>query len=156
MLVVSVSALLLSVCMSYFGMSQTKNKAIISSKTLWDTAASDTKEALIDQAQSNISAIAKEKAEISNEKLNIICENIQLIANYMSDIYTNPGNYGERFVDIPRLENAGIAMMQFSHMNGVTYDMVITERDWYKFAVENKDVTLIETYYDAFPRLLFA
>lgn len=74
----------------------------------------------------------------------------------MSDIYTNPGNYGERFVDIPRLENAGIATMQFSHMNGVTYDMVITERDWYKFAVENNDVTLIETYYDAFDRLVLS
>lgn len=208
----------ISVCVSYIGMAQTKEKSIKSSKNLGDTAANNTKEALIKMANNSLMMGAKEKAALSNEKLEEIRENVALIADYLSDIYQNPNNYGTIHIDIPLLEKNGEPTLQFSHMTEITYeavkqeaekagmfyeiakhiykrneesissiyygsssgfmisydknsglpykdspedpsllkDYVITEKKWYEKAVEEEEATLIETYYDAFDRLVLS
>lgn len=127
MIVVSITALLLSVVVSYLGMIETKDKSITSSNKLGDTAASDTRTALINQAKGNLLEGVKSKVEICNEKLLKMTSDVGLIANYMTDIYSNKEKYGSYFVDIPRLENNGVPSLQFSHVAGVTYEDVKEE-----------------------------
>ena len=79
MIVVSITALLLSVVVSYLGMIETKDKSITSSNKLGDTAASDTRTALINQAKGNLLEGVKSKVEICNEKLLKMTSDVGLI-----------------------------------------------------------------------------
>lgn len=218
LLTVGMLVLGISICISYVGMTKIKQKSVESSKKLGETAASDIKEALIKISNDILITNAEQKASLSNEKLEIIQGNVTLVSDYISDIYQNPNNYGNVSISIPLLENDGILALQFSHMEGITYEQVkqeaekagmfydvakhvfqingdsissiyygsangfmisydknsglpyeenaenpsllkdysITDKEWYKKAVEEGKVTLIETYYDTFGRLVLS
>lgn len=206
----------ISICISYIGMTKTKQKSLESNKKLGETAATDIRESLVKISNDILMINGEQKAARSNEKLEKIQENVTLIAAYLSDIYQNPDNYGSISISKPLLENDGTLALQFNHMEGITYeqvkqeaekagmfydvakhvfqingdsinsiyygssngfmisydknsgvnykedpenpsllkDYVITDREWYKKAAEKEKVTLIETYYDTFGRLL--
>lgn len=129
LLIVAMLALGISISISYIGMTQMKKKSLESSENLGYETAQDTKELLIQEANSSLKKSALEKAAFSNEKLSTISEKVTFIANYLTDIYQYPDKYGSIHIEIPLLENDKKPALQFSHIEGVTYEDVRNEAE---------------------------
>lgn len=126
---VSLLALLLSIAVAFGGMSSTKNQAILSSEQLGNTAAQDSENALIAQAESDLIEQVEAKAALTEEKLLKIESQAEIVAAYLSEIYNDPARFTAQAVDIARKENDGVWTLQYALVEGVSRDAVRAEID---------------------------
>lgn len=144
LLAVGMFVLCISVCISIAAMKQTIQKSKESSRKLGNKVEADTKDALIHMTENSLKISTKEMAAVSNEKLVKICENVELIADYLSDIYQNPDDYGSIDFDVLELENNGKAVLQFDRMEETRYEDVKQEAEkagiFYKTAAHIFDI----------------
>lgn len=129
LLAVGMLILCISVCISIAGMRQTIRKSKESSRKLGNKVEEDTKDALIHMTENSLRISTKEMSALSNEKLVKICENVELLAAYLSDIYQNPDNYGNIHFNAPGRENKGKAVLQFDRMKNIIYEDVKQEAE---------------------------
>ena len=129
LLAVGMLILGISVCISIVGMRQTIRRSKESSRKLGNKVEEDTKDALLRITENSLRMSTKEMSAISNEKLVKICENVELLAGYLSDIYQNPDNYGSIHFNVLGQENKGKAVLQFDRMKGTSYEDVKQEAE---------------------------
>ncbi len=129
LLAVGMLILGISVCISIAGMRQTIRKSKESSRKLGNKVEEDTKDALIRMTENSLRISTKEMSALSNEKLVKICENVELLAGYLSDIYQNPNNYGSIHFDVLGQESKGNAVLQFDRMKEIAYEDVKQEAE---------------------------
>ena len=140
LLAVGMLILGISVCISIAGMRQTIRKSKESSRKLGNKVEEDTKDALIRMTENSLRISTKEMSALSNEKLVKICENVELLAGYLSDIYQNPNNYGSIHFDVLGQESKGNAVLQFDRMKEIAYED--EEEDEFEDDMDEEDFDL--------------
>lgn len=126
---VSVLAVVLCGAVAVFGMRNMIREAATASQSLGETAAYDSRTALVGQAQDGLKEQVKQKAELTEERLLNIAGQVETTAGYMSGVYQNPQRYLPRPVEKPAMENAGKWALQYSLVEDVDYEAVQEEID---------------------------
>lgn len=126
---VSVLAVVLCGAVAVFGMRNMIREAATASQSLGETAAYDSRTALVGQAQDGLKEQVKQKAELTEERLLNIAGQVETTAGYMSGVYQNPERYLPRPVEKPAMENAGKWALQYSLVEDVDYEAVQEEID---------------------------
>ena len=126
-----VSALAVVLCgaVAVLGMRNMIREAATASQSLGETAAYDSRTALVGQAQDGLREQVKQKAELTEERLLNIAGQVETTAGYMSGVYQNPERYLPRPVEKPAMENAGKWALQYSLVEDVDYEAVQEEID---------------------------
>ena len=104
-------------------------EAATASQSLGETAAYDSRTALVGQAQDGLKEQVKQKAELTEERLLNIAGQVETTAGYMSGVYQNPQRYLPRPVEKPAMKNAGKWALQYSLVEDVDYEAVQEEID---------------------------
>ena len=126
---VSVLAVVLCGAVAVFGMRNMIREAATASQSLGETAAYDSRTALVGQAQDGLKEQVKQKAELTEERLLNIAGQVETTAGYMSGVYQNPERYLPRPVEKPAMKNAGKWALQYSLVEDVDYEEVQEEID---------------------------
>ena len=126
---VSVLAVVLCGAVAVFGMRNMIREAATASQSLGETAAYDSRTALVGQAQDGLKEQVKQKAELTEERLLNIAGQVETTAGYMSGVYQNPQRYLPRPVEKPAMKNAGKWALQYSLVEDVDYEAVQEEID---------------------------
>ena len=126
---VSVLAVVLCGAVAVFGMRNMIREAATASQSLGETAAYDSRTALVGQAQDGLKEQVKQKAELTEERLLNIAGQVETTAGYMSGVYQNPERYLPRPVEKPAMEYAGKWALQYSLVEDVDYEAVQEEID---------------------------
>lgn len=126
---VSVLAVVLCGAVAVFGMRNMIREAATASQSLGETAAYDSRTALVGQAQDGLKEQVKQKAELTEERLLNIAGQVETTAGYMSGVYQNPERYLPRPVEKPAMKNAGKWALQYSLVEDVDYEAVQEEID---------------------------
>ncbi|MBS5063468.1 MAG: SpoIIE family protein phosphatase [Hungatella hathewayi] len=126
---VSVLAVVLCGAVAVFGMRNMIREAATASQSLGETAAYDSRTALVGQAQDGLREQVKQKAELTEERLLNIAGQVETTAGYMSGVYQNPERYLPRPVEKPAMKNAGKWALQYSLVEDVDYEAVQEEID---------------------------
>lgn len=126
---VSVLAVVLCGAVAVLGMRNMIREAATASQSLGETAAYDSRTALVGQAQDGLREQVKQKAELTEERLLNIAGQVETTAGYMSGVYQNPERYLPRPVKKPAMENAGKWALQYSLVEDVDYEAVQEEID---------------------------
>lgn len=84
---ISLLALLTSALVSFVSIQLARSRMIESSADLGSTAAADSEQALIEQAKENLITEATAKAELTDQRLQSIQEQVELLASYVGPVY---------------------------------------------------------------------
>ena len=120
---ISLLALLLSALVSFVSIRFTSDKMIDSSETLGHTAAADSEEALISQTQTNLTAETEGKAQLTEQRLQDIQQQVELLASYIAPIYDQTVT-----IDDNRNTSDGDWMMQYGVVSGLDDATVAVEK----------------------------
>ncbi|HWR22691.1 MAG TPA: SpoIIE family protein phosphatase [Feifaniaceae bacterium] len=119
---VSILALLASAAAAFWGMGSTRATALRSSEELGRVAAADSEAALVRQAEANLQRETQAKAELTEERLVTIREQVALLAAYVAPIYG-----GAASVTDARPGSVGGWVMQYAGVNGVSAEAMAAE-----------------------------
>lgn len=109
---VSLLSIILLSSVFFIGILNMRNNTLSVSDELGTQAASDSKSALEDQALIQLSTIARDKAEITDEKLQILMSQVTIISRYATKIYSQPDAYLPVEVFPPNAADEGIYTSQ--------------------------------------------
>jgi len=87
------------------GLLITRQAMVSAGNKLGDSAAGDARRILIEQTEAELSRLAQNKAEVSDEKLAATAEYIRIISQIATDIKSNPQKYGRREISFPDTTN---------------------------------------------------
>jgi sigma-B regulation protein RsbU (phosphoserine phosphatase) len=121
-LAVSILALLASAAAAFWGMNKTRATALQSSRELGQVAAADSEAALVDQAEANLQRETQAKAELTEERLVKIREQVDLLGRYVAPIYS-----GTATVADDRQDTGTSWVMQYARVNGVSDEVMAGE-----------------------------
>lgn len=114
-MLVALAAIVIISGVTVYGMLSMKSHTVQTSKELGIQAGDDSKEALIRQAKQKVADVAKEKAKYIETKFNFTKTYVETIADTMTSIYDNPGEYPDRVVKEPVKGDIGLtAQLLFS------------------------------------------
>lgn len=112
---ISLLALLTSALVSFASIQLARSRMIDSSADLGGTAATDSEQALIEQAKENLITEAAAKAELTDQRLKSIQEQVELLASYVGPVYD-----GTVAIDDSREGRDGDWVMQYGAVSGVS------------------------------------
>lgn len=112
---ISLLALLTSALVSFASIQLARSRMIDSSADLGGTAATDSEQALIEQAKENLITEATAKAELTDQRLKSIQEQVELLASYVGPVYD-----GTVAIDDSREGRDGDWVMQYGAVSGVS------------------------------------
>lgn len=112
---ISLLALLTSALVSFISIQLARSRMIDSSADLGGTAATDSEQALIEQAKENLITEAAAKAELTDQRLKSIQEQVELLASYVGPVYD-----GTVAIDDSREGRDGDWVMQYGAVSGVS------------------------------------
>lgn len=112
---ISLLALLTSALVSFASIQLARSRMIDSSADLGGTAATDSEQALIEQAKENLITEAVAKAELTDQRLKSIQEQVELLASYVGPVYD-----GTVAIDDSREGRDGDWVMQYGAVSGVS------------------------------------
>lgn len=112
---ISLLALLTSALVSFASIQLARSRMIDSSADLGGTAATDSEQALIEQAKENLITEAAAKAELTDQRLKSIQEQVELLASYVGPVYD-----GTVVIDDSREGRDGDWVMQYGAVSGVS------------------------------------
>ncbi|MEG2087779.1 MAG: SpoIIE family protein phosphatase [Angelakisella sp.] len=124
---ISFSILVLLAAVSLAGMLSLRQNTILTSNQLGSQAAGDSKQALVAQAQLQLSSIARSKAELSDEILTGLSKQVQIVSNLYTKLYANPAAYGRVPVAPPDPTKQGQMTTQVLLAEGVDNATVLDE-----------------------------
>jgi len=87
------------------GLFVTRQAMVSAGNRLGDSAATDTRQLLIEQAEEELFRLAQSKAAINDGKLAATAEQIKIISQIATAIKSNPGRYGRRDISFPDTAN---------------------------------------------------
>lgn len=120
---ISLLALLISALVSFISIQFARGRMIDSSDMLGNTAAADSEQALIDQTQVNLISEASAKADLTNQRLQDIADQVELMAGYVGLIY-------DQTVSISDTRNGtdGDWVMQYGAVSTVPEEQIAQEK----------------------------
>jgi len=87
------------------GLLVTRQLMVTAGNRLGDSAATDARRILIEQTEEELSRLVQSKAAISDEKMSVTAEDIQIISQIATDIKSNPEKYRRREISFPDTSN---------------------------------------------------
>jgi signal transduction histidine kinase/DNA-binding NarL/FixJ family response regulator len=87
------------------GLFVTRQTMVSAGNRLGNSAATDARQMLIEQAESELLRLARSKADLSDEKLAATAGYIRLISQVATNIKSNPEKYGRREISFPDTAN---------------------------------------------------
>lgn len=112
---ISLLALLTSALVSFASIQLARSRMIDSSADLGGTAATDSEQALIEQAKEKLITEAAAKAELTDQRLKSIQEQVELLASYVGPVYDRTVA-----IDDSREGRDGDWVMQYGAVSGVS------------------------------------
>ncbi|MDR0908505.1 MAG: SpoIIE family protein phosphatase [Spirochaetaceae bacterium] len=100
----------LSVTM-FIALMRMQNTVLSDSTNIGQSAANDSQNALLSQVKEELTMLANDRADITDERLKAIMEQTEAVATLASEIYTHPENYKERFIDYLHPDELGTAAL---------------------------------------------
>lgn len=119
---ISLLALLTSALVSFASIQLARSRMIDSSANLGSTAATDSEQALIEQAKENLITEAAAKADLTDQRLKSIQEQVELLASYVGPVYD-----GTVAIDDSREGRDGDWVMQYGAVSGVSDEQMADE-----------------------------
>lgn len=127
-LLISVTALLVSTTVGICSMLLLRGQVITSGMELGEAAASGSGQALLDQTEQNLMDIVSSKARLADAKLEKYSNYITFFSSYINGLYKNPDKVVSEQVLPPDAANGGILAMQRNLAGtGVSYEDVADE-----------------------------
>lgn len=112
---ISLLALLTSALVSFVSIQLARSRMIDSSADLGNTAATDSEQALIEQAKENLITEAAAKADLTDQRLQSIRSRVELLASYIGPVYDSTV-----VIHDSREGRDGDWVMQYGAVNGVS------------------------------------
>ena len=119
---ISLLALLTSALVSFVSIQLARNRMIDSSADLGNTAATDSEQALIDQAKESLISEAAAKAELTDQRLQSIQSRVELLASYIGPVYDSTV-----VIEDSRDGRDGDWVMQYGAVSSVSEEEMQTE-----------------------------
>ena len=119
---VSLLALLTSALVSFASIQLARSRMIDSSSDLGGTAATDSEQALIEQAKENLITEAAAKADLTNQRLESIKTRVELLASYVGPVYDSTV-----VIDDSREGRDGDWVMQYGAVSGLSEEELADE-----------------------------
>lgn len=120
---ISLLALLISALVSFVSIQYARGKMIDSSEMLGNTAAADSEQALIDQTQATLISEAGGKADLTDQRLQDIAEQVELMASYVGLIYDQTVTISDG-----REGRDGEWVMQYGAVSTVSQEQIAEEK----------------------------
>lgn len=111
-LLISVTALLISTTVGIFSMLRLRGQVLSSGIELGQTAAAGSEQALLEQSEQNLLDIVSNKANLADAKLNKFSSYIAVFSSYINTLYQNPDRVLSEPVLPPDTANKDILAMQ--------------------------------------------
>jgi sigma-B regulation protein RsbU (phosphoserine phosphatase) len=126
-LLISIISVLFVCAVAYIGVSYMRDGIMEAGELLGVSAAEDSMVALELQMEESLLRLAKNKAAVSNEKLDVVASQVRMLAETATVIMSNPGNYVGRSVLFPDAANEGVIVAQLRLPEGVSPESVREE-----------------------------
>ncbi|MDR3341438.1 MAG: SpoIIE family protein phosphatase [Treponema sp.] len=97
-----------------------RNMTLVHNDYLGDTAAENSKKALVSQVQQQLIGIAQDKAALTDEKLRAIQNQTKMIAAIATNIFTHKNQYSPKAIDYLHPEQAGMLIPHVATAPGVS------------------------------------
>lgn len=111
----------------FIGINNMRTNTIEVNNQLGDQAAKDSEYALTAQAEIQLRAITKDKAEITDEKLQILMSQVHIVSNSATELFSHKDDYLPKAVYPPNLEDEGIYTSQIIYSEFVNPEDIADE-----------------------------
>lgn len=123
----SLAVALVVAATAIYAMYDIRWEAMYSSETIGEVAGSDSKEALLNKTRTEMIKLAEDKSALVDEKLLAIQNHTTMVADFATQIYTNPEDYLPRNIDYLQESDVGNTIPHIRTAPDISLDSIKDE-----------------------------